>query len=127
MRNPDKSTELVAQIRSQLDDVGKRIEDLVALQDGLNRALMRLAGQLPDKLRSNGFARAIVESKLLETLVAAQGQPVSTQQLFESACMAAPTLKYTTFRSYLFRLKRKGLIAGAIGMHGFWQLPGHRS
>lgn len=127
MRNPDNSAELVAQIQSQLEDVGRRIDDLVALRDGLNRALMQLVGQLPDKLRSNGIERSVVENKILEALVTAQGQPLSTQQLFESARLAIPQLKYTTFRSYLFRFKKRGLVASEAGMHGFWQLPGHRS
>lgn len=125
MQDPVNSQELAAQVRSQLADVGRRIEKLVALQDGLRRILALLADDdgPSGKMRSNGAYRFMIETKVLEALVAAKGQPLPTLELFENVLAENPMLKYTTFRSHLSRFKKRGLIAAATRMHGYWQLP----
>jgi hypothetical protein len=124
MPDPVNPPELTTQIRFQLEDVGRRIDKLVALQDGLRRVLVQLTGQAggSTKPRSNGTNRLMIETRILEALVAAQGQPVPTHELFECVRVANPQLKYSTFRAHLSRFKKRGVITAATRLHGYWQL-----
>lgn len=122
-----RSTEMEAQIRTQLAEIDRRILNLLEIRDGLQRVLgqtlNRLTGDQRDA-RWNSHNRLVVESKILEMLENAQGTPVRTQDLFGAAKTASPNLKYSTFRSHLHRLKERGLIGPPFKMHGYWKLKG---
>ena len=105
---------------AQLVDVEQRIATLLALRDGLKNAL--LAGGTPrvEATHLRSVSRLLIEKSILNALRSEQS--LSTKDLFKQARKAAPALKYSTFRSYLHRLKRRGEI-DLTSADGHWKLP----
>ena len=116
---------LAAQTLAEIAEIDRRIASLIELRDGLKRVFARvstsgLAGTArvhPERSRS-----ALVEQVIIEMLEVADGHPLKTRELFESARRVSAHLKYVTFRSYLHRLKRRGVITAENADHGSWRL-----
>jgi predicted transcriptional regulator len=116
---------LAAQTLAEIAEIDRRIASLIELRDGLKRVFARVstsgpAGTVhvhPERSRS-----ALVEQVIIEMLEVADGRPLKTRELFESARRVSAHLKYVTFRSYLHRLKRRGVITAEKANHGSWRL-----
>ena len=115
---------LAAQTLAEIAEIDRRIASLVELRDGLKRVFSRVsrAGSAetahvhPERARS-----ALIEQVVIEMLVA-DGRAMKTRELFDGARRVSPHLKYVTFRSYLHRLKRRGVITAENADHGSWRL-----
>jgi hypothetical protein len=108
---------------SQLASIAKRITELTEEQRVLQRLLERVrrtsTGNM-DVTRKNSHARIIAERAILQSL--GTGVEVKTvQSLFLDAQLLIPELNASTFRSYLRRLERRGLIQQA-GSRGGWAI-----
>ena len=116
---------LAAQTLVEIAEIDRRIASLVELRDGLKRVFARvsIAGHdetsrvHPERSRS-----VLIEQVIIEMLEAADGGSLKTRTLFESARRVSAHLKYVTFRSYLHRLKRRGVITAENADHGSWSL-----
>jgi len=124
MSSPVNSSE---RIRIQLAETEQRIADLIAVRDGLLRVYVRVSGQDKEReseIRSSSYNRLLIERTIFETLERAKEKLATTRELFVHARVASPKLKYGTFRSYLTRLKERGLITAEARARGFWKLSG---
>ena len=119
MRKEDRSA-LEAQLVTQLTGVKQEIAKLQAQCDTLEALLVRVRQEinLHDVTRKNSIDRVLIENAILGALRPSK-KPLPTNWLFLTARSITPQLRNTTFRSYLHRLKAKGLIFNSGG-HGFW-------
>jgi len=117
---PDNANTLEAQLVAQLTGVKQEIVRLEAQRDTLEALLFRARRELNrlDVTRKNSLNRVLIENSILEALRRSR-KALPTKVLFYTARSFNPQLRNTTFRSYLHRLKTKGLIFSSIG-HGFW-------
>jgi Fe2+ or Zn2+ uptake regulation protein len=69
--------------------------------------------------------RLAIERQVLAGLMAARQSGMSAQELFREARQVAPTLKYSTFRSHLHRLKKRQKIRNQDHGQGLWFLVQH--
>jgi hypothetical protein len=72
---------------------------------------------LRDVTRKNSFDRILIENRILEVVKAAKRE-VPTTRLFLAAREINPQIRNSTFRSYLHRMKAKGMINNSG--HGYW-------
>jgi len=117
----DERRSLEVQVIGQLSELEREIADLSAQRDALQKFLTKVRRenlQLRDVTRKNSFDRILIETRILETLKAAR-KDVPAKRLFWEARGINPKLGNATFRSYMHRLKRKGLIVSSPN-HGFW-------
>jgi hypothetical protein len=119
MKSEDR-TLLEAHLLAQITRVEQEITKLQAERDTLRDILLKVRREnstLRDVTRKNSFDRILIESRVMNLLKAAS-KPVPTSRLWWAAQEINPRLRNTTFRSYLHRLKSKGLITSET--HGFW-------
>jgi hypothetical protein len=117
-----------AQLRSELAEVERRIAKLVEERRSLQRLLISVRNKNlggSKDARRNSYERLVVETKILESLRQAGKRGVLTKKLREEAFAINPLLKDPTYRSYLHRLKERGLIAPVTGRRGRWSLCDH--
>lgn len=113
---------LVELLMSSLEEIEKKISELVAERDLIKRQLQKAREQnvpLRDVTRRNSIPRIMTENKVLRALEAA-GRPLSTQRLISEVLETYSTTKEVTIRSQLTRMKSKGLIRSAG--RGMWGL-----
>lgn len=110
-------------ILSQLEEIEHKMAELrdekAALQRLLTKARQRDFA-IKDVTRKNSLGRIVVENKILEILRDARGA-ISARELYDAAVSVSFDLKDNTFRSYLHRLKARGLIAPSASQRGYWQ------
>jgi hypothetical protein len=119
------SSDLATQTLAEIAEIDRRIASLVELRDGLKRvfanvseiALAEAAHLHPSRSRS-----AVTEHIIMEMLKRANGRSLKTRELFEGARTISAHLKYVTFRSYLYRLKQRGVITAGNADYGSWRL-----
>lgn len=119
------SSGLAAQTLAEIAELDRRIASLVELRDGLKRVFMNASnGTLGDapEIQLSESRRPMMEIVILEMLEKADGHCLKTRELFEGARTVSAHLKYVTFRSYLHRLKQRGLITGENAKYGSWTL-----
>jgi len=113
---------LEQRILSELAEIGAKIQrltaDRAALEDFLGRVRRDNLGS-KDVTRKNSYTRIVVENRILEALDH-EKRPASARLLFTTAQLVAYGLKPQTFRSYLHRLKERGLIAPSA-RRGYWE------
>ena len=127
MPNLVDSSALPSNIRAQLVEIERRIADLIAVRQGLLRMSLWVGNdnmEGPKRIGSNSYNRLLIEREIVDALNAAEGISLPTRDLFNRARAANPTLKYSTFRSHLTRLKDRGIIDSETRAHGCWKLPG---
>jgi hypothetical protein len=127
MANPGNTKELEAQLLAELGEIERRIANLSAERDSLQRVLLRVHNQKlggQKGARRNSYDRLLIENRILEAFRAAKGNPLSTRQLFREARAASPMLKDVTFRSHLHRLKERAFVVPQESRRGYWRLPG---
>jgi hypothetical protein len=111
---------LEAHLLAEVSDVEQQIAKLQAQRDTLRDLLFKARREnatLRDVTRKNSFDRILIESRVMNLLLAAS-KPVPTQRLYWAATEINPRLRNNTFRSHLHRLKSKGLIESKA--HGEW-------
>jgi DNA-binding transcriptional ArsR family regulator len=117
-----KSPATEGALLAQLAQIERQIADLEGEKIALQRLIARFRREniaLQDVTRKNSFTRILVEKRILERLEKSEGH-TTTQDLFREARAADYDLKGNTFRSYLHRLKERGLIDSAA--KGYWRL-----
>ena len=106
-----------------IEEIEARIKELQDEKAALMRQL-RVArwesDSLKDVNRKNSGVRVMVERRVLDALRAAK-KPVTSDALYREALKANFELKDGTFRTYLHRMKEKGLLQSAGW--GLWRLP----
>lgn len=110
------------QLLDQIDDIGRRITELEAEQAALRRLLakVRFKGAVVKGVtRRNSFRRIAIENRIIEIL-GESGRYVSGSEVFRQIKMNNRSIKPSTFRSYLHRLKEKGLIESSVSRRGYW-------
>jgi hypothetical protein len=122
-----RPSNLATQTLAQIAEIDRRIASLVELRNGLKRVFVSVckAGNEDLRIRDQLFTvsrRAMMEQLILEILENADGGPLRTRELFNRARMVSAHLNYATFRSYLHRLKRSGVIAPENTVYGSWKL-----
>ena len=119
---PDR-TALEGRLLAELEEIERRIADLEGERSALRRMIMRIRQQnlsAREVTRKNSLDRVLVEKKILETLGNSEGY-VRARQLLLAARSVDYSLKDVTFRSYIYRLKEKGLIESGT-IRGYWRL-----
>lgn len=126
MKQPESSqmSHLERALTKELSEVEARIKELqdeaAALRRQIGKAAAKRQG-LEFASRKNSLNRVLAESSVIEALREASG-PLSNSVLFKRARQTNPSLKATTFRTYLHRMKLRGVILTARRA-GEWRLP----
>lgn len=111
-------------LRDELKGVEARIKELeqeaVVLRRQLAKAHAERTG-LRAVPRKNSINRVLAENAVLEGL-REHKRPLPTAVLYKRALSTNPQLRENTFRTYLHRMKNRGLIKTARRA-GEWELP----
>ena len=105
-----------------IEETEGRIKELTHERDALRRQLMQARWEnsaLKDVSRKNSGNRVMIETRVVDTLKASS-RAVSTAKLFAVAQRVNFELKENTFRTYLHRMKEKGMIV-SVG-RGVWKV-----
>lgn len=111
-------------LRREIEEIERQIRELTLEKQALERQLLkarRASTVLSDVSRKNSLTRILVEEKILDALRGAK-RSLSNSQLYREAQAIDADLKSSTFRTYLHRMKARGLILTA-GTNGNWRLP----
>jgi hypothetical protein len=108
----------------EIEALTTRIRELSHQKYSLEQILIRARQQSEfvtrtDVTRKNSINRALVEGSVLQALAAAK-KPIRVKNLFANAQGVTPSLRENTFRSHLFRMKKRGLVTSPTS--GMWQL-----
>lgn len=106
----------------ELEDVEGRIRELQQEKLALQRQLLKARWErnaLRDVSRKNSGNRVLVEQRILEELKGSQ-RSLPLYRLLQAARAVNHEIKDATFRTYLHRLKAKGLIENPV--RGAWRL-----
>jgi hypothetical protein len=109
---------------AQLSRIEKSIADLENERAAIRKLLLRIRGEQivqTDVSRKNSVRRILIESKITEILTSAR-KPVPSRTLFNGAQTIAHDLNSNTFRSYLLRLKKRGVIMPTKHRVGMWEI-----
>ncbi len=110
-------------IQLEIEEINTRIRDLTLEKLALQRQLVKAKSAnsgVKSETRKNSINRVMVESKILGELSQSK-KPVSARLLYKVAQLANFELKETTFRTYLHRMKKRGLIQ-SVGNNGTWRI-----
>lgn len=121
MRPEDRNV-LETHVVAQLTGLEREIAKLEHQRDALRGILLKVRrenSQLRDVTRKNSYDRILIESRIVDLLRDAT-KPVVTRRLYWAAKEINPQLPNSTFRSYLHRLKSKGVIDSET--HGEWTI-----
>ena len=118
-----RSAQLEQRLHEELDEIDRKIGELVKEKESIRRILFRVRQETKfniDVTRKNSFNRISVEHAIIEVLKISK-KPVSTRKLAFNARSVVYNLNDSTFRSYLNRMKNRGLIVSKGS--GVWALP----
>jgi len=107
----------------EIEELEKRIKELTQEQQALKRQLVKARWEndsLKDVSRKNSANRVMIENRVLEAL-RGSSKACSTATLYREGLRANFELKENTFRTYLYRMKEKGLVR-SVG-RGLWRIP----
>jgi hypothetical protein len=118
------SSDLATQTLAEIAEIDRRIASLVELRDGLKRVFVNASqGEFTEAHpKMSDSRRTIIEHVVVGMLAKADGYCLKTRELFEGARTISAHLKYVTFRSYLHRLKQRGVISSENAEYGSWKL-----
>lgn len=100
------------------DEIRRLQAEAVVLRRQLGKAQAERLG-LQHATRKNSMDRVLVENSVVEQL--RETSPLSAKVLLRRARLSVPHLKDNTFRTYLYRMKKRGIIRTARKV-GEWQL-----
>jgi hypothetical protein len=110
---------IARELKAVEDEIRKLQAEALVLRRQLGKAQAERLG-LQHATRKNSMDRVLVENSVIEQL--RETSPLSTAVLLRKARSSVPELKDNTFRTYLYRMKKRGLIRTARKV-GEWQLP----
>ncbi len=127
MTDPSESKarkQLEDTILLEIADRTRRIRELVEEKEALERALRRSREQSDlvrrtDVTRKNSVNRILVEGAILQAIERTKG-PADVKKLYAAARFVVPTLRESTFRSYVHRMKMRGHIESPSA--GTWRV-----
>ncbi|MFA8387621.1 MAG: hypothetical protein ACEPO2_18540 [Pelagibaca sp.] len=99
----------------ELTEVLERSKELEAEAAALRRQIAKAAAKrqgLEFATRKNSINRVLAENSVLEALRASE-KPLKTHDLYKAARQTNSFLKENTFRTYLHRMKKRGVIKTA--------------
>ncbi len=109
-------------LRREIEEIERQIRELTHEKQALERQLLkarRASTALSDVSRKNSLNRILVEEKILDAL-RATNKSLSNSQLYRETRKIDANLNASTFRTYLHRMKVRGLIVSA-GTNGHWK------
>lgn len=121
--NDEQLSYFEQRLTKEIESVEARIKELEEEKKILGRQLAKARAErtgLRHATRKNSMNRLLAEHSIIETLKTAK-KPVSTHDLHLNAKSTNFDLKPSTFRSYLHRMKKAGIIK-TIGHVGHWGL-----
>jgi hypothetical protein len=124
MRKPAADPRTVEEVcLADLERIEREISALQKEKEYITRVLARARQQnadLKDVTRKNSINRVLIESAIIR-IIGESRPPVSAKRLNKMLSEIRHNMPDVTLRSYLFRMKQKGLIASAG--RGAWTLP----
>jgi hypothetical protein len=109
----------------EIAEIDAQIAELQSNKRALERLLLKARREnlstLGGATRRNSMGRVLVEHAIVEALRAAP-KPLSNKALLAAARATDYDLKEVTLRSYLHRMKGRGLIKNPRGQTGRWQI-----
>jgi len=115
---------LKKKLEAQISQIDAKILALTSERRTVQRmlaSLVQIEVQPSEPVRKNAAQRVIVEKVILDFLAFG---PASSEQIFQYVRIVHRAINPTTFRSYLHRLDRRGLISRGAS-RGQWRLPAH--
>lgn len=114
---------LEVRLLREIEEVSAKIQSLEDERKSLQRLLA--SARSKDRVarsvtRKNSLDRAVVEACIHEAL--SEGRPLRSSDLRKRAASVVFSMNDNTFRSYLHRMKEKGLITQYKGRRGVWTL-----
>lgn len=108
----------------EIADKAKQIDNLLQEKSALERMLLRSREQneiikRTDVTRKNSVARILVEGSIIQSMQHSKN-PIPAKTLYKAARFVVPALRENTFRSYLHRMKARGLVE-RLGQ-GMWRI-----
>ena len=113
-----------AYILREIEDIDSKIKELQFARGALQGVLARIRQSArPEfgKHRRNSAERILVETRIIEELNRSL-RPLSSARLYKAAKTVLSDLKEGTFRSYLHRMKIRGVVANPNAVSGMWRL-----
>lgn len=125
--NDDEFIFFESRLLKEIEEIESKIKALtsekMALSKQLQKAKMEKDG-LQFSTRKNSVNRILIENSVIYNLRAKRDKgriSVSSDDLYKQALFVVNDLKKNTFRTYLNRMKNKGLIKNSNHV-GFWTL-----
>lgn len=115
---------LEVRLLRELEEVSAKIQSLEDERKSLKRLLASARSKdtvARSITRKNSLDRAVVESCIHEAL--SEKRPLRSSDLRKRVASVVFAMNDNTFRSYLYRMKEKGLITQHKGRRGVWTLP----
>ena len=112
-------------ILADLEGIEQRLRELTIEKNALIRQLARARAEregLQFSVRKNSMNRVLAENSVLKSLREKDGE-LNFNTLYLNAKDTNFDLKESTFRTYLNRMKEKGLIGPSRKYRGHWALP----
>ena len=124
MIDETNKSQLEVRLLREIEEVNAKIQSLEDERKSLQRLLA--SARSKDKVarsvkRKNSLDRAVVEACIHEAL--SGGRPLRSSELRKRVASVVFYMNENTFRSYLHRMKEKGLITQHSGRRGIWTLP----
>ena len=123
MQNENHPTPLESRLLAEMAELDRKMGELLTERDSIRRILSRVRAESMvnvDVTRKNSYGRIVIEHRLIEVLKNA-AKPLTTRRLSAEAKSVVYGLKDNTFRSYIYRMKARGLIVSP--KTGVWTLP----
>lgn len=124
MDSNDHLSYLEKRLSKEIEDVDTQIQALQTERHVLQKQLAKARAErtgLQAVTRKNSLNRVLAENSVVE-FIKARKRACSTKELFNYARITNYELKDATFRTYLHRMKARGLIKPAKAA-GSWELP----
>jgi hypothetical protein len=123
-RDQEIAADLEKRILEEIADRERKVRELQDEIEMYRRMLLKARQQNEltrrvDVTRKNSVNRILIENAVLQSLKQT-GRIRGTRSLYRDACLMVSTLKESTFRTILHRMKNRGLISSAS--NGKWQI-----
>jgi hypothetical protein len=116
---------LERRLLKEIADIDARVAELQTTRRSLERLVVKVRREAPVEggkvARKNSAGRILIEQAIVESLRAAL-KPMTNKAIFTAARAVDYDLKEVTLRSYLHRMKARGLIEHSGAQGGSWQL-----
>lgn len=124
MSNDPHESWLETRLLQEIGEINDKIQSLEGERKSLQRLLTsaRSKNKITKSVkRKNSLDRAVVEARVHEAL--SEGRHLKSSELRKKVASVVFSINESTFRSYLHRMKEKGIIINHNGQRGVWALP----